>query len=507
MCSSTKRGELLNTYGQWINGKEVRSSSHKTFATLNPTTEQPIAYFQQGNAKDVDLAFRAAYDAQKKWSAIPAPHRGEILLEIGKLLRKNKQRLGKLVSTEMGKIIQEGLGDAQEAIDIFEYIAGEGRRLFGRTTPSELTHKFCATTRIPLGVVGLITPWNFPLAIPAWKMAPALLCGNGIVLKPSSDTPLCAFELVKLCEEAGIPKGVINMVTGVGEDVGGRIIQHPGISGVSFTGSRAVGEYVTAHAGLKKVGLELGGKNAIIVMHDADINLALEGVMFGAFGTTGQRCTATSRLIVHKDIKSEVEEKLVKRAEKLVLGDPLKESTDVGPLVAKRALEKVHSYTLIGKKEQATLLTGGKPLEGKGFFYNPTVFTDVRPTMKIAQEEIFGPVLSLMTARDLNDAIKICNGVEYGLSSSIYTNNIKNAFYAIEYLETGITYVNAPTIGAEVHLPFGGMKGTGHGREAGWTAIEEFSHEKTVYIDYSGRLQKSQIDTNTKNIQKRRAGN
>ena len=329
---------MVTTFGLWIKGKEVKASSGKTFPSLNPTTEQPIAFFEQGTGTDINQAVKVVKEAQKKWSSIPAPHRGEILFETARLLHQHKQRLGKLVSTEMGKILKEGLGDVQEAIDIFEYMGGEGRRLFGRTTPSELPHKFCSTIRQPLGVVGIITPWNFPIAIPAWKLSAALICGNAAVIKPASDTPLCTYELVKLCEEAGIPPGVINIIPGLGEEVGAALVKHPNIQGISFTGSRAVGEFISRNVGIKKLGLELGGKNPIIVMDDADLDLAIEGVLFGAFGTTGQRCTAASRVILHKNIKSEFENKLLKRTEKLKLGDPLKESTDVGPLINKRAV-------------------------------------------------------------------------------------------------------------------------------------------------------------------------
>ncbi len=480
----------------WIAGREVYPKGRKTFVSLNPTNKRAVASFCSGSETDVNTAVAVAHQAQKKWAALPAPQRGEVLLEVARLLRRRKQQLGRLVSTEMGKILSEGLGDVQEAIDIFEYMAGEGRRLFGHTTPSELRSKFCCTMRRPLGVVGLITPWNFPMAIPAWKLAPALVCGNAVVLKPASDTPLCAYELVKTCEEAGIPPGVINMVTGSGDEVGAHIIRHEKLAGISFTGSRVVGEFVAANAGLKRVGLELGGKNAIIIMDDADLDLALEGVLFGAFGTAGQRCTAASRVIVSKEVKDEFEEMLVKRAERLRLGDPLKESTDIGPLINENAVKKTHRYTEIGKKEHAKLVTGGYALPEKGgFFYKPTVFTNVKPHMRIAQEEIFGPSVSLMKVNDVREAIRVCNGIEYGLSSAIYTNDIQKAFTAIEHIEAGITYVNASTIGAEVHLPFGGIKKTGNGtREAGILGVEEFSEVKTVYIDYSGKLQKAQID-------------
>lgn len=484
----------MKTVLQSIGGKEVVSDSKKIFPSINPATEEILAYVQQGTKQDVDHAVNAAEKALPSWRATPAPRRGELLLEIASLLKKNKQRLGKLVTQEMGKVLKEALGDVQEAIDTFEYFAGEGRRLFGHTTPSELQNKLCFTIRQPLGVVGLITPWNFPTAIPAWKLAPALICGNTAVFKPASDTPLCAFELVKIMEEAGIPKGVVNVVTGSGEEVGAAIVTHSKIRGISFTGSKATGEFIMKNAGLKKIGLELGGKNAIIVMDDADLDLAVDGILWGAFGTTGQRCTAASRVIVHRKIKKQLEEKLLQRTKKLRLGNGLKETTDVGPLINRKAVEKTQYYVDLGKKEGATLLCGGNPIKGKGYFYQPTIFTNVKPSMRIAQEEIFGPVLSILLAENLNEAINICNNIEYGLSSAVYTNDITNAMQAIEHIEAGITYINSSTIGAEVHLPFGGVKKSGHGREAGWTGIEEFSEEKTVYIDYSGHLQKAQID-------------
>jgi alpha-ketoglutaric semialdehyde dehydrogenase len=486
-------GYVVRTYGHWINGKEVTSSSQTYFTSLNPSNEQPLARFPAGTSKDIDAAVRVAKKAQQKWAATPAPHRGDILLEVARLLKKKKQQLGKLCATEMGKVMTESLGDVQEAIDIFEYMGGEGRRLFGHTTPSELPHKFCATMRQPLGVVGLITPWNFPFAIPSWKISPALICGNSIVFKPSSDTPLCAYELVRLCEESGVPKGVINFVTGSGEEVGSPLIKHPQLRGISFTGSRVVGEYVTRNAGLKKVGLELGGKNPILIMDDADLDLALEGVLFGAFGTTGQRCTAASRVIIHRKVKKQFEGMLVKVVKNLRLGDPTKSSTDVGPLINKHAVGKTHKYTGIGKKQRARLLCGGDIVDGKGFFYQPTVFTNVKPSMRIAQEEIFGPTLSIISVKNFVEAIKVCNGVDYGLSAAIYTKNVNQAFLAIEQIESGIVYVNSSTIGAEVHLPFGGIKNTGNGtREAGIEGIHEFSETKVMYIDYSERLQKAQ---------------
>ncbi|MCD6522593.1 MAG: aldehyde dehydrogenase family protein [Candidatus Diapherotrites archaeon] len=477
----------------YINGRWVESSSGKTFKSINPANEKTIGYFQAGNKKDVDKAVNAAIKAYKKWRLVPPPKRGEILLEVASILRKRKKKLGKLVTDEMGKQIKEGLGDVQEAIDMFEYMAGEGRRLFGFTTTSELRNKFSMTIRMPLGVVGLITPWNFPFAIPAWKIAPALICGNTVVFKPSSDTPMCAVELVKILEEAGVPKGVVNLVTGSGSEVGVPIVKHPKIAAISFTGSREVGKFVAANAGLKKVGLELGGKNVIIVMDDADLDLAVDGIIWGAFGTTGQRCTATSRVIVHKRVRDELLDKLVRATKKLTIGYGM--NHDIGPLINERAVEKVERYISIAKKERCKLVLGGNRIPRKGFFFEPTIFTNVKPKHTIAQEEIFGPVLAIMPVKNFDQAIEYANSVSYGLSSAIYTNDVNKAFIAIRDIEAGLTYVNSSTIGSEVHLPFGGVKDTGNGaREGGILGIEEFSEVKTVYVDYSGKLQKAQID-------------
>jgi len=392
----------------------------------------------------------------------------------------------------MGKILKEALGDVQEAIDIFEFLAGEGRRLYGRTTPSELKNKLAFTIRIPLGVTAIITPWNFPIAIPAWKISAALITGNTIIFKPSSDTPLCAYALINILEQAGLPKGVINIVTGSGNETGSAIVKHPRIKGISFTGSVETGSWIRQNSGLKKISLELGGKNPIIVMDDADLDLAVEGIIWGAFGTAGQRCTAASRIIVHKKVYSSLLKKLLAKTKQLKIGNGLLPSTDIGPLVNKSAQEKSAHYTQIGLQEGAKLLCGGKIPKGKGFFFPPTIFTNVAPEMRIAQEEIFGPILSIIKAKNINDAIKIANSTQYGLSSSVYTKNMQYAFKAINEIEAGITYINSSTIGAEVHLPFGGVKSTGHGREAGWAGIEEFSEEKTIYIDYSNKLQKAQ---------------
>jgi aldehyde dehydrogenase (NAD+) len=482
-------------YKLYIDGKWVYSDSGESFPSLNPANpKQSLGQFQKGNEKDVEKAVEAAEKAYDSWSETPAPKRGLILLRAAELLRKNKESLAKLLTREMGKVIAEARGDVQEAIDMAEYMAGEGRRLFGHTTPSELRDKFCMTIRRPVGVYGLITPWNFPIAIPGWKIFPALICGNTIVFKPSSDTPLCATKLVEILEQAGLPKGVLNLVTGPGESVGMSIIRHKRIRGISFTGNKTTGETIIKEAGLKKVGLELGGKNGIIVMDDANLNLALDGVIWGGYGTTGQRCTAASRVIVHEKIKEKFEEMLVQRIGKLRLGDGLNPKTDVGPLINKAAQEKSMNYVEIGLREGAKILIGGKIPKMKGFFFEPTLFTNCTVNMRIAQEEIFGPVVSLISVKDFDEAIDVINSVEYGLSSSIYTEDIRKAFLAIQHIEAGLTYVNSSTIGSEVHLPFGGVKHTGNTREAGIEGINEFSETKTVYVDYSGKLQKAQID-------------
>jgi aldehyde dehydrogenase (NAD+) len=487
---------MAKTYKMYIGGKWVNSSSGRTFERRNPATGALIGRFQKGNKEDVKKAVDAAEHALKKWSKTPPPTRGQILFKISRLLRENKERLARSMTEEMGKVLNETRGDVQEAIDMFEYMGGEGRRLFGRTTTSELKDKLCFTIRDPIGVVGMIAPWNFPMAIPAWKMAPALICGNTMVFKPASDTPRSAIQMIQIFEKAGVPPGVVNLVTGGGEEVGIELVRNKKVRMISFTGHKDTGKTILKEASqsLKKVSLELGSKNVTIIMDDADLNLALEGVVWGAFGTTGQRCTASSRVIADDSIKKKFERLLVARAKKLKLGYGLNRGVDVGPLVNERALEKVDSYTKLGVKEGARLLTGGKRFGKKGWFYEPTVFTDASAHMRISKEEIFGPTTAVISSDDLDEAIKFANSVDYGLSFSIYTRNVNSAMKAVGNLESGIVYVNAPTIGAEVHLPFGGVKGTGWTREAGWSGIDEFSHEKTVYIDYSGKLQKAQID-------------
>lgn len=496
---------MSEKFQNYINGEWVDAVSGETFENRNPANwDEIVGIFPSSDERDVARAVEAAKNAQKKWAELTVTDRAKILGKAGDIMVEKKEEISRLMTREMGKILKETRGDTQEGIDTAFYAYGEARRLYGITTPSELNDKIAYTTVKPIGVAGLITPWNFPMAIPCWKSFPALLVGNSVVFKPASDTPATATMLIRIFEEAGMPKGVVNLVHGSGGKVGEAIIKHPDIGVISFTGSSAVGSRIAEVAGksLKRVSLELGGKNPQIVMDDADLELALEGVLWGAFGTTGQRCTATSRLILHEPVYNKFIEMLMERTKQLQLGNGLDESTDVGPVINEAQMTKIMNYIEIGKNEGARLVLGGKRyVEGecaKGWFIEPTIFIDVNPQMRIAQEEIFGPVLSVLKAKDFDEAVGIANNVVYGLSSSIYTTNLRNAMKAVEKLEAGITYVNAPTIGAECHLPFGGVKNTGNGhREGGRWAYEIFSEIKTVYIDYSGKLQKAQIDVDT----------
>ena len=491
------------TYRNFINGEWVTSASGKVFENRNPAdTSEIVGYFQDSTAEDVEQAVVAARDAYKKWRLTPAPKRAEYVYKVGELLIRRKEEYAREMTREMGKVLKEARGDVQEGIDIAYYTAGEGRRMFGKTVPSELPNKYAMSMRMPVGTCALITPWNFPMAIPSWKLMPALVCGNTVVLKPASDTPLSSYHLVKVCQEAGIPQGVVNLVTGSGASVGDPLLHHAGVDLVSFTGSTETGGRIgeTAARLFKRCSLEMGGKNVIIVLEDARLDLALDGVLWGAFGTSGQRCTATSRVVVHKKVYGEFVEKLTERVKNLRVGDGLDESVEMGPLINESAVKKIGEYVQIGRDEGANLLCGGVRLAkgelGRGNFFAPTVFSDVAPGMRLAQEEIFGPVLSVIPCDSLDQAIEIGNGVKYGLSSAIYTQDVNKAFIAMRDLFTGIFYVNSSTIGAEVQLPFGGTKQTGNGhREAADTALDIFSEWKAVYVDFSGKLQKAQIDS------------
>ncbi len=488
----------------FIKGKWEEALERGTFENRNPAdTDDLVGVVTRSGRADVDKAVEAAREAFRSWRLLPAPRRGEILFRAGEILLKRKKELGELETREMGKVIAEALGDVQEAIDMAYYMAGEGRRLSGETIPSELPDKDCKSIRVPLGVCALITPWNFPIAIPAWKIMPAVVSGNTVVFKPSSYTSLSATRLVEVLQDAGLPEGVVNLVHGRGEDIGEYLAVHPGIDVVSFTGSTAVGEQLAAKCtGLgKEVSCEMGGKNAIIVMEDADLNLAVEGAVWGGFGTTGQRCTAASRVVVHEAVYDAFLSMFIEAASKLKLGNGLLGTTDVGPVVNRSQMEKVLTYIEIGRKEGARLLTGGKACKegdcARGYFIEPTIFSEVDPNMRIAQEEIFGPVVSVIKARDLDDAIRIVNGTKYGLVSAIYTRDVNRSAIAERDLDTGIVYINASTIGAEIQLPFGGTKKSGMGhREAGGRggALDMFTKWKVIYRDFSSRLQKAQID-------------
>ncbi|MDP2727949.1 MAG: aldehyde dehydrogenase family protein [Dehalococcoidia bacterium] len=485
----------------YINGKWLESSSGETFLSLNPANGEALGELASSTAKDVDDAVAAAHQAFDSWRKVPAPRRGEIVFRAGEMMLKRKADLGRLLTEEMGKVLPEALGEVQEGIDMTFYMAGEGRRLFGDTVPAELPNKFAMSVREPIGVVGAVTPWNFPFAIPTWKLMPALVAGNTVVFKPSSETSMLAVTLVEMMVEAGLPPGVLNLVLGPGSPVGDAVVEHKGVNLISFTGSTDVGRSILARTAptLKRVSLEMGGKNAILVMEDADLDLALEGILWSAFGTSGQRCTAASRIVVHRSVKDRLTEMLVERARKLRLGNGLLATTDVGPVVNRAQLEKVHRYTQIGLQEGARLLTGGDICHDgdcdKGYFYKPTIFGDVDPKMRIAQEEIFGPSTAIISVDSLEDAIQVNNGTGYGLVASIYCGDVNRAFRAMRDLSVGIVYVNAGTIGAEIQLPFGGTRGTGNGhREAGQAALDIYTEWKSIYVDYSGRLQRAQID-------------
>jgi len=496
------KADMPQTYNNYIAGKWVKAENGETFASLNPANNKEIiGHFASSTVNDVKKAIDAAAAALPMWKHTPAPHRAEILLKAAYVLETRKEELAQIMVREMGKVLKEARGDVQEAIDMAKFMAGEGRRLTGQTVPSELPNKFAMAVRQPVGVVGLITPWNFPIAIPSWKMFPALVAGNTVVFKPATDTPLCALKLVEVMIEAGLPPGVLNFVTGSGSKVGMTIVDDPRVRAISITGSTEVGKRVAGRCGelMKRISCELGGKNAICVMEDADLDLAVEGALWGAFGTAGQRCTAASRVIIHKDRYKEFTEAFVARTRQLKIGFGLDPEVQVGPVVSKAQLKSVNDYVQIGKNEGAKLLFGGNILsEGEmaeGCFHEPTVFGDVKPNMRIAQEEIFGPVVALIQVGSFEEAIEVANGTDFGLSLSMYTRDVNRAFAAMEELESGIVYINAPTIGAEIQLPFGGIKQTGNGhREAGTTAIEQFTEWKAIYVDYSGRLQKAQID-------------
>ncbi|MGZ9165949.1 MAG: aldehyde dehydrogenase family protein [Anaerolineales bacterium] len=484
-------------FQNYINGKWVKGRS--TFQTINPANEELLAEIAQAEISDVDAAVSAATEAFKSWRLVPAPLRGELLFRVGDILKQKKEELARLLTQDMGKVIAEARGDVQEAIDMAYFMGGEGRRLLGYTAPVEMPNKFGMAVRDPAGVVGLITPWNFPIAVPSWKIFPALVAGNTVIWKPSPETPAISAAFVQVFEEAGLPAGVFNLLLAPGAEVGRALVEHPGVRVLSFTGSTATGRAIAESAGRlnKKVSLEMGGKNAIIVLEDANTELVTDATLWAAFGTSGQRCTAASRLIVQKGIASKVKESLVERTKTLKLGNGLEETVQIGPVINKTALERIHNYVQIGQKEGARVLVGASvaDVNGKGFFYSPTLFDGVKPGSTLEAEEIFGPVLSIIEVESFEEAIEVNNRSQYGLSTSIFTQDVNRAFTAMRDVFSGLVYINHGTTGAEIQFPFGGVRGTGNGhREAGQAALEVFTEWKSIYVDYSGKLQRAQID-------------
>ncbi|MGH2535720.1 MAG: aldehyde dehydrogenase family protein [Thermomicrobiales bacterium] len=492
---------MSDLFKNYIGGHWVESATGATFERLNPANGDLVGAFTKSGPADVDAAVHAAATAFKSWRLYPAPKRGEILFRAAQILLDRKEQFAREMTEEMGKVIAEARGDVQEAIDMTFYMAGEGRRMYGQTTPSELREKFNMSVRKPFGVCGVITPWNFPMAIPSWKIMPALIAGNTVVFKPATYTPRMGIRLIEVLEEAGLPAGVVNLVLGNGQDVGNAIIDHPRVPLISFTGSNETGIDVAIRAAThnKRLSLEMGGKNAVIVMDDADLDLASDGILWSAFGTSGQRCTAASRVVVHRAVQQSLLDRLIGRAGGMRLGNGLDESVEIGPVVSEGQLTRIHDYVAVGQQEGATLAVGGRIASegvlGKGHFHVPTIFDEVEPRMRIAQEEIFGPVTAIIPVDSLDEAIDVVNGVKFGLSASIFTADVNRAFRAMQDIDTGILYVNAGTIGAEIHLPFGGTKATGNGhREAGTAALDFFTEWQSIYVDFSGKLQRAQID-------------
>lgn len=492
---------MPDTYMNYIEGKWVPSSSGETFANTNPARpDEVLGEFQRSTPEDIDAAVNAAARAQKEWRRTPAPLRGEIIARATRILTERKAELAKGITKEMGKVLVDSGYDVQGAITSGEYMAGEGRRMFGDTVPSGLSNRMAMTIREPVGVVGIITPWNLPMLMPAWKLFPALICGNTVVVKPAEDTPMTAVRLFEILEEAGVPPGVANLVTGFGSEAGQSLVEHPNIDMISFTGSQSVGRQIAKSAGgrLKHVSLEMGGKNALVVLDDADVEEAVTGALWGGFSTAGQRCTASSRIVVDERVADDVVDGLVEGMRGLVVGDPSEPDTNIGPLINGKQLDRVHSYTGIGLEEGAELVVGGEKLVdqfGGGYFYSPTLFDRASAEMRISQEEIFGPTITVIRVDGYEEAISVANGTRYGLSAAVYTRDTARALRAVSELEAGLVYLNAPTIGSEIHLPFGGVKDTGNGhRESGPAAIEQFTETKTIFLDYSGTLQRAHID-------------
>src|SRR6266550_3146945 len=491
----------MDTYRNFIGGQWVQSGSSRTVENINPAnTADVIGSVRQATREEARQAVEAASEAFRGWRSTPAPARGKIVARAARLLEEHKEELAQILTREEGKTIAESRGELQRSINVADFCAGESRRMNGETIQSELPANFAYTIKQPLGVVACVTPWNFPVAIPVWKIAPALVAGNTVVFKPATLTPATGIRIVELFQEAGIPPGVLNLIIGSGSEAGDAIINHPAVKAVSFTGSNQVGIRLYEEVSRRgaKVQCEMGGKNPVVIMEDADMDLAVESTAQGAFGSSGQRCTATSRAVVVNDVADEFIERIARRAASMRIGPGNDPATEMGPTVDESQFKTVLSYIDIGREDGAKLVCGGSRATGdgldKGYFVNATVFDHVTPDMRVAREEIFGPVLSVLRVKDFEDAIKVANDCEYGLASSIFTNDAARAFRFVDEIETGMTHINSPTTGGEAHIPFGGIKGTGIGdREQGSTALDFYTELKVVYVDYTGRKREGNL--------------
>ena len=491
----------MDTYKNFIGGKWVESSSSKSVKNINPAnTDDVIGTNRQATREEARAAVEAAAAALPEWRRTPPPARGKIVAKAARLMEAAKEELAQILTREEGKTISESRGELQRSINVAEFCAGESRRMNGETIFSELPSNFVYTIKQPLGVVACVTPWNFPVAIPTWKIAPALVAGNTVVFKPATLTPATAVRIVEIFEEAGIPPGVLNLILGSGSEAGDEIIGHPAVKAVSFTGSNPVGirlyEQVSRRGA--KCQCEMGGKNPVVILEDCDMELAIENTAQGAFGSSGQRCTATSRAVVVDKIADEFVDRVAKRAQSMRIGDGMDPQTEMGPSVDETQFNTVLQYLNIGREDGATLVCGGERATGnglgKGYFVKPTVFDNVTPDMRIAREEIFGPVLSVMRVKGFEEAMTVANDTEFGLSSSIFTNDVARMFRFVDEIETGMTHINSPTTGGEAHIPFGGIKGTGIGeREQGSTALDFYTELKVVYVDYTGRKREGNL--------------
>ncbi|HEX8098152.1 MAG TPA: aldehyde dehydrogenase family protein [Pyrinomonadaceae bacterium] len=488
-------------YRNFIGGEWAESASSKTVDNINPAnTDDVLGTVRQATREEARRAVESASEAFRGWRSTPAPTRGRIVARAARLMEEDKENLAQLLTREEGKTIAESRGELQRSINVAEFCAGEARRLNGETIQSELPSNFAYTIKQPLGVVACVTPWNFPFAIPVWKIAPALVAGNTVVFKPASLTPATAARIVEIFEEAGIPPGVLNLVLGSGSEAGDEIISHPAVKALSFTGSNDVGirlyEQVSRRGA--KIQCEMGGKNPVVVLEDADLGLAVESTAQGAFGSTGQRCTATSRAVVVNEVADEFVRRITERAQTMRIGAGADPQTEMGPSVDENQFKAVLRYVDIGREDGATLLCGGKRATGdgldKGYFVQPTVFDHVTPDMRIAREEIFGPVLSVLRVKDFEEAMQVANDSDYGLSSSVFSNDAARIFRFVDEIETGMTHINSPTTGGEAHIPFGGIKATGIGdREQGSTALDFYTEMKVVYVDYTGRKREGNL--------------